>query len=341
MTIVDPGSHADRRRRARSARDTVDRAVHLPARRDARSARAATIGPLTTLIDADARRRRRDPPLLPRRARASRDGVTIGPFAYLRPDARAARAARRSARSSRSRTPTSAPGAKVPHLSYIGDADIGERHEPRRRARSPPTTTAATSTARRSASGVTDARRHVVRRAGRRSATTPTPAAGSVITEDVPPGALGDRARAPDATSRATPSAARSRRDERLRHRHRRRPRRTLAGPVSALDPQPVAGHLDRPRVRQAPDAVLGPREPRAGGPDRRQARRRPRRRRRSRRSPTARSTAATRSRSAAPTSSSSSRPAATRATGINAERRADGAAGDDRRGGRRAPRTA
>ena len=42
---------------------------------------------------------------------------------------------------------------------------------------------------------------------------------------------------------------------------------------MSALDPQPVAGHLDQPRVRQAAHAVLGAREPRAGGQDRRQAR--------------------------------------------------------------------
>jgi len=44
-------------------------------------------------------------------------------------------------------------GAKVPHLSYIGDADVGERTNlgP---ARSPPTTTAITSTARRSEAAV-------------------------------------------------------------------------------------------------------------------------------------------------------------------------------------------
>ena len=44
-------------------------------------------------------------------------------------------------------------GAKVPHLSYIGDADVGEGDEPRGAARSPPTTTGARSTGRRSERG--------------------------------------------------------------------------------------------------------------------------------------------------------------------------------------------
>ena len=39
--------------------------------------------------------------------------------------ARSSARARRQARSSRSRTPRSAPGAKMPHLSYIGDAEVG------------------------------------------------------------------------------------------------------------------------------------------------------------------------------------------------------------------------
>ena len=42
-------------------------------------------------------------------------------------------------------------GSKVPHLSYIGDADVGDGHQPRRGARSPRTTTGSASTARRSA----------------------------------------------------------------------------------------------------------------------------------------------------------------------------------------------
>ena len=81
-------------------------------------------------------------------------------------------------------------GSKVPHLSYIGDADIGRGLQHRRRLdhrqlRRPPA-----STGRRSATAS-------------RSASTPTfvapvkigdrayTAAGSVITKDVPDGALG------------------------------------------------------------------------------------------------------------------------------------------------------
>ena len=126
----------------------------LPARRDARSARDCTIGPLTTLIDT-AVGDGVDASCTPT-STAPRvgDGVAVGPFAYLRPDAAPARRAPRPARSSRSRTPTIGAGTKVPHLSYIGDADIGEgtnigagndHRQLRRRA---------TSTARRSARGV-------------------------------------------------------------------------------------------------------------------------------------------------------------------------------------------
>ena len=52
------------------------------------------------------------------------DGVSVGPFAYLRPGT-VLRTGAGWGRSSRSRTPTSAPTRRVPHLSYIGDADVG------------------------------------------------------------------------------------------------------------------------------------------------------------------------------------------------------------------------
>ena len=53
-------------------------------------------------------------------------GATVGPFSYLRPGHPARRRAARSAPSSRPRTPQIGDGAKVPHLSYVGDAEIGE-----------------------------------------------------------------------------------------------------------------------------------------------------------------------------------------------------------------------
>ena len=121
---------------------------------------------------------------------AAEDGVSIGPFAYLRPGTSCGAAARRG-RSSRSRTPTSAPA---------------------RRSRTSPTSATPTS-ARSPTSAPRPSPRTTTprprQRRGRRSAsacktsvdtTLVAPvelgddaytAAGSVITEDVPEGALG------------------------------------------------------------------------------------------------------------------------------------------------------
>ena len=98
-------------------------------------------------------------------------------------------------------------GAKVPHLSYIGDADVGERHEPRRGARSPPTTTAA------------HKHRTTIGERVQHGVDTTFVAPVTVGDDAYTARRLGDhrgrarrrarhRARAPDATSRATPSAA-------------------------------------------------------------------------------------------------------------------------------------
>jgi len=53
------------------------------------------------------------------------DGATIGPFAYLRPAARIGEDAKVGA-FVEVKNSTLGRGAKVPHLSYVGDADIGE-----------------------------------------------------------------------------------------------------------------------------------------------------------------------------------------------------------------------
>jgi bifunctional UDP-N-acetylglucosamine pyrophosphorylase/glucosamine-1-phosphate N-acetyltransferase len=53
------------------------------------------------------------------------DGVSVGPFAYLRPGT----VLRRGAKAGtfvEIKNSDIGPGAKVPHLSYIGDADVGE-----------------------------------------------------------------------------------------------------------------------------------------------------------------------------------------------------------------------
>ena len=53
------------------------------------------------------------------------DGATVGPFAYLRPRA-VLREGAKAGTFVEVKNATVGPGAKVPHLSYIGDADIGE-----------------------------------------------------------------------------------------------------------------------------------------------------------------------------------------------------------------------
>ena len=53
------------------------------------------------------------------------DGATVGPFAYLRPDAHLHPKAK-AGTFVEIKNSEIGPGTKVPHLSYIGDADIGE-----------------------------------------------------------------------------------------------------------------------------------------------------------------------------------------------------------------------
>ena len=53
--------------------------------------------------------------------------ASVGPFRVRCDPGRCSSGAPRPARSSSSRTPSWASGAKVPHLSYIGDAEIGSR----------------------------------------------------------------------------------------------------------------------------------------------------------------------------------------------------------------------
>ena len=53
------------------------------------------------------------------------DGASIGPFAYLRPDARIGEDAKVGS-FVEIKNSTVGRGAKVPHLSYLGDADVGE-----------------------------------------------------------------------------------------------------------------------------------------------------------------------------------------------------------------------
>ncbi|MGI8558506.1 MAG: bifunctional UDP-N-acetylglucosamine diphosphorylase/glucosamine-1-phosphate N-acetyltransferase GlmU [Solirubrobacteraceae bacterium] len=84
----------------------------------------AVVGPHSTLLDAKVGR---DCRVL--RSHLERcelhPGASVGPFAYLRPDALLRERAKAGAFVEIKNSDIGA-GAKVPHLSYIGDADVGE-----------------------------------------------------------------------------------------------------------------------------------------------------------------------------------------------------------------------
>lgn len=115
-------------------------------------------------------------------------GATVGPFAYLRPGAVLGERAKAGAFVEIKNSLIGA-GAKVPHLSYVGDAEVGEESN----------LGAGTITA--NYDGVAKHRTRIgarVRGGVNTSFVAPVSvgddaytAAGSVIVEDVPPGALG------------------------------------------------------------------------------------------------------------------------------------------------------
>lgn len=115
------------------------------------------------------------------------DGVNVGPFAYLRPGA-VLRAHAKAGTFVEIKNSEVGTGAKVPHLSYIGDADIGAD------------TNLGASTVTANYDGQAKHRTRIG--AGVRTGVDTTlvapvtvgegayTAAGSVVTKDVPPGAL-------------------------------------------------------------------------------------------------------------------------------------------------------
>ncbi len=116
------------------------------------------------------------------------DGVSVGPFAYLRPGA-ILRAGAKVGTFVEIKNSDIGPGAKVPHLSYIGDADVGEG------------TNLGASTITANYDGVNKHRTKIgkkVRSSVHVSFVAPVTvgdgaytAAGSTIVEDVPAGTLG------------------------------------------------------------------------------------------------------------------------------------------------------
>jgi bifunctional UDP-N-acetylglucosamine pyrophosphorylase/glucosamine-1-phosphate N-acetyltransferase len=145
------------------------------------------IGPHSTLIDATLG----DGVSVPHSYVVSatvEDFGTIGPFAYLRPDAHLHPNAKAGA-FVEIKNSTIGRGTKVPHLSYIGDADIGEN------------TNIGASNITANYDGVRKHRTKIganVRTSVDTAFVAPVEVgdgavtgAGSVITDDVPPGALG------------------------------------------------------------------------------------------------------------------------------------------------------
>jgi bifunctional UDP-N-acetylglucosamine pyrophosphorylase/glucosamine-1-phosphate N-acetyltransferase len=116
------------------------------------------------------------------------DGVSIGPFAYLRPGT-VIRSGAKVGTFVEIKNSDIGPGTKVPHLSYIGDADVGENAN-----LAAATITANYDFVKKNRTTIGDRVRTSV------DTTLVAPvtlgddsftAAGSVITDDVPPGGLG------------------------------------------------------------------------------------------------------------------------------------------------------
>ena len=116
------------------------------------------------------------------------DGALIGPFAYLRPGT-IVRAGAKVGTYVEVKNSDIGPGAKVPHLSYIGDAEVGEKanlgastivanYDGRRKHR--------TKIGKSAKTGIHTSLVAPVD-VGDRAYT----GAGSVITDDIPEGALG------------------------------------------------------------------------------------------------------------------------------------------------------
>jgi bifunctional UDP-N-acetylglucosamine pyrophosphorylase/glucosamine-1-phosphate N-acetyltransferase len=81
------------------------------------------VGPLSTVIDSEIGT---EATVLRSHVEGSRigDGATVGPFAYLRPGT-VMEAGSKAGASVEIKNSHIGKGAKVPHLSYVGDADVG------------------------------------------------------------------------------------------------------------------------------------------------------------------------------------------------------------------------
>ena len=149
----------------------------------------STVGPLSTLIDATVGERSAVIHSYVNGAEIG-DRVSVGPFAYLRPGT-VLREGSKAGTFVEIKNSDIGAGTKVPHLSYIGDADIGEEGN----------LGASTITANYDSKSKRKHRTTIGDRVKTSVDTTLVApvavgddaytAAGSVITKDIPPGALG------------------------------------------------------------------------------------------------------------------------------------------------------
>ena len=147
----------------------------------------STIGPMTTLIDSRIGERATVIHSYLTSCEVANEAI-VGPFTYLRPDARIGEGAKAGTFVEIKNSEIGA-GAKVPHLAYIGDADVGEGSN------------LGASTVTANYDGRSKYRTKIGKKVRTGVDTTLVApvevgddaytGAGSVITEDVPPGALG------------------------------------------------------------------------------------------------------------------------------------------------------
>jgi bifunctional UDP-N-acetylglucosamine pyrophosphorylase/glucosamine-1-phosphate N-acetyltransferase len=186
VTVVDPASTVIEAA-VEIGRDTVVEPSSF-LRGATRIGADCRIGPLTTLIDATVGDDVRIPHSYLQGPLEVRDGATVGPFAYLRPGT-LLRERAKAGTFVEIKNSDVGEGTKVPHLSYIGDADIG------------PGTNLGAATITANYDGRTKHRTTIGANVHTSVDTTLVApvtvgddaytGAGSVITDDVPPGALG------------------------------------------------------------------------------------------------------------------------------------------------------
>jgi bifunctional UDP-N-acetylglucosamine pyrophosphorylase / glucosamine-1-phosphate N-acetyltransferase len=185
VTIVDPRSTLIEAEVTIGRDTTIEPSTFL--RGETAIGAGCSIGPLTTVLDCTL-----GDGVTVRQSHlegaTAEAGVSIGPFAYLRPGA-VLRERAKAGTFVEIKNADVGPGSKVPHLSYVGDADIGEGSN----------LGAGTITA-----NYDGRRKHRTKIGSRVRISVDTAlvapvtvgddaytAAGSVITDEVPPGALG------------------------------------------------------------------------------------------------------------------------------------------------------